>query len=364
MGPSASAGTPADAIVIGAGLIGLALARDLRARGLRPLVLEAATAARQASWAGAGMLAAYRTADRALRPLAIAAARLYPVWVAELERETGRSAGYRPSGTLFLASPAHPAPAPALQGWEAMSAEAAAELEPGLHFAGEVWRIGGDHSVDNRAHGDVLLAALRQSGVEVREHVRVAAVAPSAHGLAVETSVGRFAAPVVVNCAGAWAGAIAAPAPAPVRPRKGQMFSLRNAPPLRHVIAGEGVYLVPRGDGRVLAGATLEDCGFDPSVDAAVVAGLRRRAEALVPALAQAELEETWAGFRPGSPDDLPFLGPTSCPGYWLATGHFRDGILLAPITAKIVASAIAKGRLTTALDLRPFAPDRAAAPR
>ncbi len=349
----------ADVIVIGAGLIGLALARDLRARGLRPLVLEAGRAGREASWAGAGMLAAYRTSDMALRPLAVAAARLYPGWVAELEHETGMNTGYRESGTLFLASPGHPAPSPALEGWEPMTGEAVAELEPELRFAGDVWRIAGDHCVDNRALSAALAESLRRSGVEVRERARVTAVRAAGGGLTVETPAGRMAAAVVVNCAGAWAGGFDAPAAAEVRPRKGQMFALRHAPDVRHVIAGERVYLVPRGGGRVLVGATLEDCGFDASVSQEMLAGLRQRAEALVPGLARAEMEEAWAGFRPGTPDERPLIGETSRRGYWMATGHFRDGILLAPLTAKIVASAIAKGHLTKALDLRAFAPER-----
>jgi glycine oxidase ThiO len=355
----------ADVIVIGAGLIGLALARDLHRRGLHPLVLEAQTPARQASWAGAGMLAGSSTTDPALRALAVASARLYPTWIRELEAETGCNAGYRPSGTLFLATAAHPAPSPALPSWEPLSPSRVIVLEPNLEFSGpgssgEIWRIAGDHSVDNRLLGAALLASLRANGVELRERVRVSAVASqSSAGLSVETSAGTLAAPVVVNCAGAWAGEIAAPVEAPIRPRKGQMLSLRGTPEVRHVLAAEGVYLVPRAGGRLLVGATLEDCGFDASLDPAALSGLRRRADSLVRGLDRAEVEESWVGFRPCSPDEKPLLGPTACPGYWLATGHFRDGILLAPITAKIVASAIAKGRLTRALDLAPFAPAR-----
>jgi glycine oxidase len=309
------------------------------------------------------MLAGYSTAEGALRRLAIASARLYPSWIRELEQETGQSAGYRRSGTLFLATEAHPAPAPALQGWERLSHVQLHGMEPHMGFFGEAWRIADDHSVDNRRLGEALLAALRRSGVEVREHTRALAVAPlGGGGLGVETAAGRVTAPVVVNCAGAWAGQIAAPVEAPVRPRKGQMLALGGCPEVRHVIAAEGVYLVPRGEGRVLVGATLEDCGFDAGLDAGALGALRRRAEGVIRGLAEAEVEATWAGFRPGTPDGLPLLGPTACPGYWLATGHFRDGILLAPITAKIVASAIAKGGLATALDLSAFAPGRFAA--
>ncbi|MGH9477082.1 MAG: glycine oxidase ThiO [Terriglobales bacterium] len=349
--------------IIGAGLIGLSLARELRRRGFEVVVFDAGDAARQASWAGAGMLAARQTSDRQLRPLAMASARLYPTWAAELERETGMTIGYRPGGALFLANHRHPAPDPRLAGWERLDPAQLAKLEPQLRLDGggwEVWRIGADHSVDNRALAEALLVSVRARGVQILEHTAVTSVSHAAQGLAVAVAEGKqWRARVVVNAAGAWASAIAAPVAVAVRPRKGQMLRLRASVELHHVIEADNVYLVPRAHGRILVGSTVEDCGFAPGVEPAVIGQLRQHAITLVPALADAEVEESWFGFRPCSADERPVFGPTACPGYWLATGHYRDGILLAPITAKILASAIVKGQLTRALDLTPFLPQR-----
>jgi glycine oxidase len=235
------------------------------------------------------------------------------------------------------------------------------ELRPAEGLA--AWRVAGDHSVDNRALSAALLASLRARGVAVLEHTRVEAITAGADGLTVATAGGgRQIAPVVVNCSGAWAGGFPAPFQAPVRPRKGQMIALQCERELRHVVEAPGVYMVPRSGGRILVGATLEDCGFDPVISDATAQSLHTRAAAVVPALASARQETTWIGYRPGTPDGLPLLGPTPVKGYWLATGHFRDGILLTPITAKIVASALVKGHLTPALDLAPFRPERFAA--
>jgi len=352
-----------DIIIVGAGLIGLALARELRRRGATVTIFEAGEAARQASWAGAGMLSGRQTTDPRLRPLAMAGARLYPHWAGELESETGMSVGYRTGGTLFLATTAHPAPDPAPEGWQRLPDATVAGEEPQLAWRASpgaaVWRIA-DHSLDNRALGAALTQAVRQAGVVLREQAPVEAVTRDAQGLCVRVAGVEQRADIVVNAAGAWSAALPAPAPAPpVRPRKGHMLILRSGLPLRHVLETADVYVVPRAGGRIVIGSTVEDCGFDPTLDAAVLETLRQRAVALVPALAEVAVEETWCGFRPGSADDLPIFGPTTCPGYWLATGHFRDGILLAPITAKILAHAMAAGRFTRALDCAPFSPAR-----
>lgn len=350
----------ADVVVVGAGLVGLALARELDRQGLRAVVYEAGEAGHGASWAGAGMLSAHQLQHPAMRAMGIASARLYPTWIAELERETGLNAGYRVSGTLVLA-PAEQAPALAqMEGWEPVADAVALEpeLRPAPGWA--AWRVTGDHSVDNRLLSAALLAALRARGVRVIEHTPVQAVeAVDGAGLSVTAGGERLTAPVVVNCSGAWAGAFPAPFQAPVRPRKGQLVALRTEHAPRHVVEAPGVYMVPRAGGRLLIGATLEDCGFDPEISDAAARRLHERATSVIPALASARQETTWIGYRPGTPDDLPLLGPTPVAGYWLATGHFRDGILLAPITAKIVASALIKGHLTTALDLAPFRPER-----
>ncbi len=347
-------------IVVGAGLVGLALARELQRHAFRVRVLDAGPAGQGASWAGAGMLAGSQSSHPALRRLGEAAARLYPTWVAELERETGRDCGYRTGGTLVLAAAGADLSDVVDGGWEALTPERAVALEPGLRAGdGQVWRLAHDHSVDNRALTAALVASVRARGIELREDAPVEAIEAASGGLRVRAGGSLYEAATVVNAAGAWAGAIPAPVPLPVRPRKGQMIALSARAGLNHVIEAPDVYLVPRRNHRVLVGATLEDVGFDATVSDEHSRDLHRRAAVWVPALAAAPIVEAWAGFRPGSSDDLPILGPTACPGYWAATGHFRDGILLAPITAKIISSALLKGHLTTALDLTPFLPRR-----
>ena len=173
-----------------------------------------------------------------------------------------------------------------------------------------------------------------------------------------QTTKTAFPRAKVVNCAGAWSGQIA-PHPFPTRPVKGQMLCLAmpSRTLLKHVIRSPEVYLIPRSDGRLLVGATVEEAGFDKRTDLATIQRLHHAAIALVPKLADARILEDWAGLRPGTPDALPILGATATPGYYVATGHFRDGILLAPITAEVMAAVI-EGRRPE-FDLTAFSPAR-----
>jgi len=163
-----------------------------------------------------------------------------------------------------------------------------------------------------------------------------------AKAIGVRTNKTKFAAGAVVNCAGAWSGQIGLHA-IPTRPVKGQMLCVIMAEKnlLRHVIRTPEVYLIPRTDGRLLIGATVEEAGFDKRTVADTIQKLRRAAIAIVPRLTEARILEAWAGLRPGTPDALPILGATPTPGYFVATGHFRDGILLAPVTAALMADVI-----------------------
>jgi len=178
------------------------------------------------------------------------------------------------------------------------------------------------------------------------------------HVTGVTTTKTVFLASKVVNCAGAWSGQIG-PGGIPTRPVKGQMLCLAMHPRdlMKHVIRSADVYLITRSDGRLLVGATVEEAGFDKRIDVATIKRLHQAALALVPKLADARILEDWAGLRPGTPDALPILGATATPGYYVATGHFRDGILLAPITAEIMADVITGGGCQ--YDLTPFSPGR-----
>ena len=180
------------------------------------------------------------------------------------------------------------------------------------------------------------------------------------NGRAIGVGTGKtsYAAPVVVNCAGAWAGQVP-PHRFPTRPMKGQMLSLAATSRhlLHHVIRAPEIYLVPRSDGRILAGASVEDAGFDKRTETDTIQRMHQAAIHLVPALAQARMLEAWAGLRPGSPDNLPILGATSTLGYFVATGHFRDGILLAPVTAQVMARIVTGGK--PEYDVSAFSPAR-----
>jgi glycine oxidase len=340
-----------DAIVIGAGIIGLSLALELNKQGLRVLVVEKGEPGREASWAAGGMLCDFplETAP-ALRELATESARMYPEFVHELEDESGLKIDLRSVGTLlFLDSHLHSSERQRLQSEFRLPAPIA-ELEPAFRTPNgnslpstalyESVLYIKERCVDPRHLTAATIAAARHRGIDFSSGDDVLAV-EIADGKAagILTNKTRFAAPMVVNCAGAWAGQIG-PYPLPTRPVKGQMLCvvMPEKELVRHVVRAPDVYLIPRSDGRMLIGATTEEAGFDKQTVPETILKLREAAIALVPKLAEARILEAWAGLRPGTPDKLPILGATPTPGYFVATGHFRDGILLAPVTAKILA--------------------------
>jgi len=329
-----------DAIIVGAGIIGLSLAIELRKQGLQVLVVEKGEPGREASWAAGGMLVdcAMETPPP-LRPLATVSARMYPEFVHELEDESGLKIDLRSEGTLlFLDLPqerrlqaSHPLPA------------SLHELEPSLRVRGDAPLFLQERSVDPRDLATAAVAAARHRGVDFSSGDRVLAVELADGKTAgVRTNKTQFSAGIVINCAGAWAGQIG-PHAFPTRPIKGQMLCVvmpeKNL--VRHVIRTPDVYLIPRSDGRLLIGATVEEAGFDKQTVPQTIQKLRKAALDLVPKLADARILEAWVGLRPGTPDGLPILGTTSTPGYFVATGHFRDGILLAPVTAKVMGAII-----------------------
>lgn len=347
----------ADVVVIGAGLIGMGIARELHRRGVSVEVYEQGKMGCEASWAGAGMLSALQVEPESpLRPLALASARLYGSFVRQLRDESGLPVEHRESGTLVIAHLTE-----ALPEYERLDEAQLAKAEPALNASGPVWRVP-DGSVDNRQLVQAMIASLRKNGIPVHENCGVRTVHRDGSGLLLSTDAGWRRAAIAINAAGAWANTFEAPVPSPVRPRKGQMVCLRVAPgTIRNVLVSHmdgHLYLVPRADGRVLIGSTLEDVGFHRRPDPHVLQDLQSRAEALVPALRGAEVVEYWTGLRPGSRDLLPLLGPTHTSGYWMANGHFRDGILLTPVTARLMADWIIQGEVAD-LDMTPFLPTR-----
>jgi glycine oxidase len=345
-----------DAIVVGAGIIGLSLAIELRRAGRSVLVVEKGEPGREASWAAGGMLADFGLEiPGPLQALATASARMYPEFVHELEDESGLKIDLRSEGTLlFLDSSedralcqSHPLPAPL------------EKVEPALRTPARSPLFLKERCVDPRHLTAAAIAAARHRGVNFSSGDQVLAIEISdGKAAGVRTNKTRFAAAIVVNCAGAWAGQIN-PHAFPTRPVKGQMLcvAMPEKELVRHVVRTPDVYLIPRSDGRLVIGATLEEAGFDKQTVPETLQKLRHAALELVPRLADARIVEAWAGLRPGTPDKLPILGATATPGYYVASGHFRDGILLAPITARVMSQLImGQG---PEFDLKPFAAER-----
>jgi glycine oxidase len=329
-----------DAIVIGAGIIGLSLAIELDKHGLRVLVVEKGEPGREASWAAGGMLCDFPPETRpGLRDLAAVSARMYPEFVHELEDESGTRIDLRSVGTLLLTSIDSAEHSPVSTQAYALPGPLA-ELEPSLRIEGLSAQFVPERCVDPRDLTTAAVAAARHRAIDFSsgDHVLAVEVA-NTKTCGVRTNKAQFAAGMVVNCAGAWAGQIG-PHQFPTRPVKGQMLCvvMPEKEMVRHVVRAPDVYLVPRSDGRLLIGATAEEAGFNKQTVPETIKKLRDAALDLVPRLADARILEAWAGLRPGTPDGLPILGATPTEGYFVATGHFRDGILLAPATAKLMA--------------------------
>lgn len=377
-----SSGRRADVAVVGGGLVGCLVARAAAAEGFGVVLLEAdGELAGGASRAAAGMLAPQMEraegrlpGDAALDGLCRTARASYPAFAAALERETGREVGYDGAGTLVVGL--EPAAVEGLReagraqraaGLEAewLDAPRARALEPtlGPAVAGALL-LPDDHSVDNVALARAAAAAVwADPRIEVRPRSPVEAVRIAGGRVAGVELVGGggLAADRVVVAAGAWSGRIGGlPRRLAVGPVKGQMVAVVPASRPGRTVAGPGAYCVPRSDGRVLIGATSERAGFDLGVDPAAVDRLVGAAARWIPALGTGPRLPGWAGLRPGTPDDRPVLGPDpDVGGLVYATGHHRNGILLAPLTADCVAALLA-GRAPP-VDLAPFAPDRPA---
>ncbi len=364
----ASAVKKPDVLIAGAGIIGCSLALRLAEEKLSVLVLERGQPGEEASWAAAGMLAptSEHAQASAETELAAASAALYPGWVARLEERVKEPLGYRSEGTLVVAFSADEAAQLAALPGEALTPEQARQREPALNEKLVAARfLPGDRQVDNRRLLQALLVAAVAAGVEFRAGAPVAEWwIESEQMRGVRTAAGeKLEAGAVVNALGCWAGTVPRLGArfAPVRPVRGQMLALTAAPDfLRHVVRSPRGYLVPRASGRLLVGSTMEDAGYDKSVTPAGLRGLLAAAVEIAPGVASLPFSDAWAGLRPDTPDHLPILGATGIKNYFVATGHFRNGILLAPITAELMTEVILNRK--PRLALKPFSPRRFAA--
>ena len=361
-----------DAIIVGAGLIGSSIALELAEAGLRVGVFDRQEPGREASWASAGILspAPENSAMIPLAPLGQASMRLYPEFIERVEEVSGMVTGYRAKGTLNAIDSAQAreqlSTVVALHrglglAAEPLSAAEARELEPALSEEIEAGVLRPDEaSVDNRALTKAVQEAARRRGAEIVRDKNVEGVRVEAgRCVGVNAAGEEISAGQTIIAAGCFSGKIAGVSKyAPVHPAKGQMISLRcGGVKVERVLWSDEIYLVPRNDGRILAGATVEYVGFDKNVTAGGVQKLVTAAIALVPGLAGAQIEETWAGLRPDTPDHLPILGPGETEGLLFATGHFRSGVLLTPVTARLIREWVMNK--SVAADLGRFSPMR-----
>ncbi|HEV2777051.1 MAG TPA: glycine oxidase ThiO [Solirubrobacteraceae bacterium] len=352
-----------DVAVIGGGVIGLAIAWRAAQQGHRVCVLERGELGAGVSHVAAGMLAPVTEADAgelALLALGLRSARAWPDFAAELEQAAGADPGLRRSGALVVARDRDEAEALdrelALRielglGVVRLLPSAARRLEPALAPTVRLaLDVPGDHSADPRALVLALAQAARRAGATLRTSARVERIESSG---GVVTGVGLAGGEVlraahIVVAAGAWSAAVDGLPRIPLRPVKGQILRLRDpagAGLTQRIVRFEGGYLVPRGDGRYVLGATMEERGFDTTVTAGGVYELLRDAGELVPGVHEMVLEEVSAGLRPATPDNAPVLGPAEeLAGLHWATGHHRNGILLTPVTAEIVVAGLHDG--------------------
>lgn len=362
-------------VVVGAGIIGLGIARDLAHRGFGVVVADP-DPSRGATRVAAGMLAPVaeaRWGDERLLPLALESARRWPGFAEELANESGADLDFHSDGILLAAVDADDRSVvedlqvlhernhlrtTVLDRSEVRDLEPA--LSPSVHLG---ILTHGDMAVDPRRVGAAMRACLPRLGVEVAAS-RVEAVetdAGRARGVVLDDGRSLASAAVVVT-AGAWTPGIAGipeDALPPVRPVKGQILRLRGEPlldrPVHAFVHGNPVYLVPRSDGELVVGATQEEMGFDTRPTGRGVYELLRDAIAVVPEVAELELAEVSVGFRPGTPDNLPIIGESRVSGLWFATGHHRNGILLTPVTVSVVADGLTTG--TMPREFLPYSP-------
>ncbi|MBD2138299.1 glycine oxidase ThiO [Anabaena sp. FACHB-1237] len=348
-----------DILVIGGGVIGLACAIEMKLRGNNVTVVcrdVSRTFQNTASYAAAGMLApeAENIADEAMLSLCRRSRDIYLNWTQKLEQLTGLNSGYWPCGIL---APVYSKPGVknrhALGQW--LDQDTINQYQTGL--GADViggWWYPEDGQVDNIALMKVLHSAVHCLGIKIQQGVEVEAICQQNNQvIALQTNQGLISADHYILATGAWSQELL---PLPVTPRKGQMLSVRipetsSQLPLKRVLYGENTYIVPRRNGSIIIGATSENVGFTPDNTPKGIETLVTSAIELYPNIANYPIEQFWWGFRPATPDELPILGNSHCENLTFATGHYRNGILLAPITAKLIADLICEQKADSLLD-------------
>lgn len=367
----------ADVVVVGGGVIGLTIARALAQRGLRKVILiERGQPGSEASWAAGGILAPQIEADCAndFFRLACASRDIYPAFAQRLSEETGMDLHFDQQGTLYLAfTEADETELRRTCTWQSrngfavewLKADEAQKLEPKISPAIRcALRFPDDWQIDNRRLVSALIEANKKLCVRLIANCEVTSVRTKARAVSgIETSSGSISSPLVILAGGAWTSSISVQGISPpqlrIEPVRGQMLCFRPADAVtRHVLFSSSGYLVPRCDGRLLAGSTAEHVGFDKRVTSEGIAVINSLARQIVPELQQLPLTDSWAGFRPCAPDGLPVIGPSErVEGLIYATGHYRNGILLAPITGELIAAIVTSA--VAPRELKSFSPDR-----
>lgn len=369
-----------EVLIIGGGVIGLSIACELAMRGERSVsIIDKGRCGEEASWAAAGMLSPQVDADEdnAFFRLCCESRDAYPAFIERLESGTGVSTDFDQTGTIFPAfSDREALLLERRYDWQTrrgldvanLDANEIREIEPELNPA--VLRallFPRDWQINSRKLFTALKLHAEAQGVKITENTSVEHVTTAGSRVTgIATSDGSTAADEIVVATGAWSSLIdigGEPMPFTMTPIRGQIVAFRpNVQPVRHVVYGTKGYVLPRPDGQVLAGATSEDVGFDKSTTGEARSGLQMMAASMIPTLQNVEIADQWSGLRPRSSDDFPLIGDVGIDGLTIATGHYRNGILLAPITAKIVADMILSNNLPQNIDQ--FSPRRFSAGR